>query len=69
MRRLKDARVQAESVENYLSGLNSAYRQAAGAEEKQKQLIELINQSFQGTTALGAASTGSHVIQEITRND
>ena len=48
MRRLRDARAQADSVENYLSGLNSAYRQAAGAEEKQKQLIELINQSFRG---------------------
>ena len=48
MRRLKDARAQADSVENYLSSLNSAYRQAAGAEEKQKQLTELTNQSFRG---------------------
>ena len=46
MRQLRDARSQAEAVENYLSNLNPAYRQAAEAEAQRIRLVEMIPQIF-----------------------
>ena len=48
MRRLRDARSEADAVENYLSNLIPAYRQAAEAEAQRKRLVEMIPQIFRG---------------------
>jgi hypothetical protein len=48
MRQLRDARMQADALENYLSTLNSAYRQAADGRAKIRQLVE---STFRGRTA------------------
>jgi hypothetical protein len=48
MRQLRDARMQAEALENYLSTLNPAYRQAADGRARIKQLVE---STFRGRTA------------------
>ena len=48
MRQLRDARSQAEALENYLSTLNPAYRQAADGRAKIKEFVEA---TFRGRTA------------------
>ena len=48
MRQLRDARMQAEAIENYLSTLNPAYRQAADGRARIKELVE---STFRGRTA------------------
>ena len=51
MRQLRDARSQAEALENYLASLNPAYRQAADAEARRERLPKLIPASFRGRMA------------------
>ena len=48
MRQLRDAKMQAEALENYLSTLNPAYRQAADGRERIRQLVE---STFRGRMA------------------
>ena len=40
MRQLRDAKMQVDALENYLSSLNPAYRQAADGRERIRQLVE-----------------------------
>ena len=48
MRQLRDARSQAEALENYLASLNPAYRQAA---EGRRNIKQLVDSAFRGRTA------------------
>ena len=48
MRQLRDARLQADALENYLASLNPAYRQAAEGREKIKRFVE---STFRGRMA------------------
>jgi hypothetical protein len=48
MRQLRDARSQADAIENYLSNLNPAYRRAAEDEAQRARLVELIPLAFRG---------------------
>ena len=48
MRQLRDSRSQMDALENYLSTLNSAYRQAADGRQKIK---ELVDSTFRGRMA------------------
>ena len=50
MRQLRDARPQAEALENYLASLSPAYRQAADADARRERLVKMILASFRGRT-------------------
>ena len=54
MRQLRDARSQAEALENYLATLNPAYRRAADADARRERLKAMLRDSdpFRGRMAL-----------------
>jgi len=47
----RDARSQAEALENYLATLNPAYRQAADADARRERLAKMIPLTFRGRMA------------------
>ena len=52
MRQLRDARAQADALEQYLANLNSSYRRAADSERHRERIQSMADSTFRGRMPL-----------------